>query len=78
MIIDAHFLCETGTVIRCFDPRHAVVEFTEIGSNATVPTRFIVQISGAVPKPTLRVRRAKSKAKCDASTLLRFTHLSPL
>ena len=45
-------------VVRCSDPRHAVVEFTEIGSSAVVPTSFITQTSGVVPKPILRVRKA--------------------
>ncbi len=46
-----------GYVVRCPDARHAVVKYMELdGDGVTLPTRFLIPTSGAVAKPTLRVR----------------------
>lgn len=59
-----------GTVVRCPDPRHAVIKF-EPKEERTVPTRLVIAMSGAIPCPLLRagdyvlVRVQYTNAKSD-------------
>ena len=45
-----------GSVIRCTDMRHSVVEYDELGKQK-VPTRFVIPMSGAISVPHLVVSR---------------------
>ena len=45
-----------GSVIRCTDMRHSVVEYDELGRQK-VPTRFVIPMSGAISVPHLVVSR---------------------
>lgn len=44
----------TGTVVKCPDPRHALVEF-EDKEQVLTPTRLMIATSGAIARPHLRV-----------------------
>jgi hypothetical protein len=48
------FFIFKGTVVKCPDPRHAVIQF-EGKEERNVPTRLVIAMSGAIPWPMLRV-----------------------
>ena len=43
-----------GVVMKCPDPRHAMVEFAD-KEQVLVPTRLVIATSGAVARPQLMV-----------------------
>lgn len=43
-----------GTVVKCPDPRHALVEF-EDKEQVLTPTRLMIATTGAIARPHLRV-----------------------
>ena len=47
----------TGTVVKCPDPRHALVEFDD-KEQVLTPTRLMIATSGAIARPQLRVRNS--------------------
>ena len=50
------YICCTiaGVVMKCPDPRHAMVEFAD-KEQVLVPTRLVIATSGAVARPQLMV-----------------------
>ncbi|ELT91033.1 hypothetical protein CAPTEDRAFT_168755 [Capitella teleta] len=41
-------------VNKCTDPRHALVEYNEIGKQ-NIPTRFVIPMGGAISRPPIRI-----------------------
>lgn len=53
-VVDYKRIISTGTVVKCPDPRHALVEF-EDKEQVLTPTRLMIATSGAIARPHLRV-----------------------
>lgn len=53
-VVDYKCIISTGTVVKCPDPRHALVEF-EDKEQVLTPTRLMIATSGAIARPHLRV-----------------------
>ena len=75
----------TGTVVKCPDPRHALVEFDD-KEQVLTPTRLMIATSGAIARPQLRVRNSLplslsvlvSLFSCDLSLFLIVCQYLPL